>query len=323
MIYDINFLQNLTFEKTQTPLRRYLHKFFNHRKEIKKLKAHEKDFLFQNMSILRNENNELCFDLASIIEASDYYFNKLVLTYSENLDFNKQTINDFGEIIDNLTMEKDKDYFNNYFLEWQEQLKTKKGKYLNIINTELSKRLKGLDLELSEGDIDEVEYNYQIKYIYTIAFFIYYKVKLFFDGLVEKYILVDVAGEKILINIYSFVHILFRHYFPSMRSRNDKRSLNDPLPFLDINKFPDSARELLITYFNKDKTKLSPSREYLLFSFKNDKYIIWLKYDVLEELGGEKGFEFRSLYKCEEERDLNKFIGLTEHSINSDLSFYF
>ncbi len=323
MIYNYQQLQNLNYENTKTSLTRYFHKFTYHRKEIKKLKTHEKDFLFENMSLLRTEKNEKAFDLALIVEASEYNFNKLILTYFDNLDFNKPTQNYLGQFIDNHTMKKDKVLFNSYYEQWLKQLETKRGKYLNIVHTELNKRLKELYFELKNGKINETKYNYQLKYINSVGFFIYYKVKLFFDSLIEKFVLVNISGEKIVINIYSFVHILFRHYFPSLDCGTVKRTLNDPLPFLDITNLPNSLRDLLIKYFNYDKTTLTPSREYLLFSFKNDKYIVWLKYDSLEELGGGNGFELRTLYKCTEIRDLDKFQGKTKQTVNSDLSFYF
>lgn len=323
MFYDYKQIQTLNPDDAKIALERYLHKFINHRSEIKKLKTHEKDFLFYNMSMLRNEKNEYAVDLTLITEASEYYFNRLILTYFENLDFNKPTKNHFGQNIDSLSMEKDKNYFNAYYDQWRIQLDTRKGKYLNIVHTELNKRIKELCSEFSGKKINETQYNYQFKYTYIIAFFIYYKVKLFFDGLNDKFVCLNVAGDKIIINIYSFVHTLYRHYFPSMNSGTVNRSINDPLPFLDIKNFPYSVKDFLNMYFNCNKAKLLPSDEYLLFSFKRTKYIIWIKYGKLDDLGGNNGFEFRTLYKCSEKRDLDKFCGLTEHKKNLDISFYF
>ena len=43
-----------------------------------------------------------------------------------------------------------------------------------------------------------------------------------------------------------------------------------------------------------------------MFTNQGDKYILWLKYKLLNETK-EYGFEVRSFYKCIEERDLAKF----------------
>ncbi len=323
MLYEYGQLQNLNFEDTQVPLERYLYKYLNQRKEIKRLKTHEKDFLFKNMYILRNEKNEKCFDLSKIDEASEYYFNKLIFIYSDNLNFDKPTKNPFGVIIDAETMTKNKTWFESYYDEWKKQLETKKVKYLNIVSTELNKRLKELELSYNEGKISETEYNNHIKYLYTIAFYIYYKVKLFFDGRTDKFIQLDVSGGSIVVNIFSFVHILFRHYIPSLDIGIPDRSINDPIPFLDIENLPLSIKDLLVRYFDCNKSPLVGSQEYLLFSFKGEKHIIWLKYRELEEINNTLGFEFRTLYRCKEQRDLDKFNGLTEHKVDADLSFFF
>lgn len=323
MIYTYSQLQNLSFEASITPMNRYMHRFLNHRREIKNLKAHEKDFLFQYMSILRDDNDERVFDLESIDEASEYLFYKLILIYSENLDFNKPTLNSSNQIISANEMKKDKAIFDKLYIDWVEQIKKRKGKYLNIIETELNRRIKQLDSLKVEGKINDTNYDYHRKYLFTMSYYIYYRVKLFFDGQKEKFILLNILGEDIIINIYSFVHILFRHYIPSMDIGQIDRSINDPLPFLDLINLPISIRELLIEYFNLDKSPLIPSREYFLFSFNDDRYIIWLKYSKLEELNNNYGYEFRTLYKCKEERDFDKFEGLAEYKLNADLSFFY
>lgn len=323
MLYEYSHLQKLSFENTKVPLSRYLFKYHNKRKEIKRLKTHEKDFLFKNMYILKNEKGIKCFDLSAINEAAEYYFNKLILIYSDNLNFNKPTRNPFGMIIDAQTMTKDKVWFDSYYDEWKKQLETKKGKYLNAISTELNRRVKDLELSYNEGKISQADYNYHIKNLHSIAFFIYYKVKLFFDGRTDKFIQLDVSGGSIVVNIYSFVHILFRHYIPSLDIGIPDRSINDPIPFLDIENLPLSIKNLLTRYFDCNKAPLVSSQEYLLFSFKGEKHIIWLKYRELEELNNNLGFEFRTLYRCKEQRDLEKFKGLTEHKVDADLSFFF
>ena len=322
MLYSYSDLQNIVSKDTR-PLSRYLYKFELHRKEVKNLKTHEKDFLFRNMYLLLNEKNERCFDLSTIDEASDYCFSQLILIYRENLNFDKLTINPFGQIIESQAMKNDKACFDKYYAQWTKQLETRKGKYFSIIHIELNRKLKELRFIYNEGKISETDYNYQIKYLYTIAFYIYYKVRLFFDGAIEKFVLLNALEKKIVINIYSFVHTLFRHYIPSLDIGSQSRSINEPVPFLDIENFPFSIRDFLTAYFEYDNSPLTCYREYLLFSFNNDRYIIWLKYYKLEELSNNYGFEFRTLYKCEAERDLNKFYGLAEHRVNKNLSFYF
>lgn len=323
MLYSYFQLRNLSFDAHQVPLSRYLYKYLNRRKEIKKLKAHEKHFLFDNMYILKDEEGEKSFDLSTIEEASDYYFNKLILIYSDNLNFNRPTKDPFGVDIDVHTMEKHKAFFYNYYAKWIRLLDEKKGKYLNVLQTELYRKQNRLFLLYENGEVIENDYSYQRRYLNVLAFYIYYKVKLFFDGITEKHVQLNVSGELVVINIYSYIHTLFRHYFPSLDIRVADRSLNDPIPFLDIEFFPFSMWEFLKLFFEYDPTPLTPEREFLLFSYMGCKYIIWLQYKKVEELNYNFGFEFRTLYKCQEQRDLDKFIGLTEHEIIEFLTIYY
>ena len=315
MLYKNNQLQQLSTNDSKTALRRYLHKFRLHRNEIKKLKAHEKQFLFLEMSTLTN-NDKKAFDLSQISEASDYYFNLLILIYSENLNFDKPIKNHLGNIIGAQEMEHDKNYFNKKYIQWKTQLETHNGKYFSVIYPELNQKLKELRSMYDSNEITETDYHYQIKNLYSMSFFIYYKVKLFFDELTDKFILLKALGGDIIINIYSFVHILFRHYIPSLDIKKTDRSINKEMPFLDIENLPLSIKDFLIIYFNYDKSALTKSREYILFSFKNNKYIIWIKYSNSQ-------FELRTLYLCEHQRDLDKFKNLTEHKASEYLSFYF
>lgn len=322
MLYNYRQLQNLSHNEIKIYRYRYLQKFYKHRKEIKRLKAHDKDFFFNSISTLQNEKGLPLFDLKSIEEAYEYNFNDLILIYFENLNFNKPTKNYLGQTIGREVMKKDKIYFDIYFAQWKKQLESKKGIYCCVIYTELYRRLKELNIEFNEGKIEEAILHYQTKHLYTIAFYIYYKVKLFFDGTQEKFVLLKVEDENIVINIYSYVHTLFRHYFPSMDISFNSRSINMNLPFLDLYNLPLSLRNFLDRYFRIDQKKLTPSREYFLFSYKKDKYIIWLKYYKLKELP-KNGFELRTLYRCSEKRDLDKFNYLIEHPLDSNLSFYF
>lgn len=321
MLYRYSYLRNLNMDDTQIPLSRYLFKF--QQNEIKRIKAHEKDFLFKNMYILRDETNKKCFDLSTINEASDYYFNRLILLYSENLNFCNPTYDAYGALIEDHYMKKDEIWFNNKYDAWIRLLDTRIGKYLHVIYIELNRKLKESFIHYTQGEITEEEYNYHIKYLRVLSFYIYYKVKLFFNDMSDKFISLNILDKIIVINIYSFVHILFRHYMPSMDIVSTGRSINTPIPFLDIDNLPISLESLISEYFRFDRSPLNSSREYLLFSFNGDKYIIWIKYDRLEELNNNFGFEFRTLYKCQEQRDLDKFSGLSEHKVNNELSFYY
>ena len=81
-------------------------------------------------------------------------------------------------------------------------------------------------------------------------------------------------------------------------------STNPELPDVDIDELPLSILSLIEKYSKENA--LTTDTEYCLFTNQGDKYILWLKYKLLNETK-EYGFEVRSFYKCIEERDLAKF----------------
>lgn len=71
MLYTRQQLAQKGFVDSHVAIKRYLYKFINHRKEISKLKWHEKDFFFEHLQILKNDKEQVTFDIYSIPEAKE------------------------------------------------------------------------------------------------------------------------------------------------------------------------------------------------------------------------------------------------------------
>ena len=101
MLYTRQQLSQKGFVDSHEAVQRYLHKFLNHRKEMNKLKWHERDFFYEHLQILKNDQGQIGFDIYSIPEAKDYVLYKLILIYvSDNntIDFEKKAFDYDGEI---------------------------------------------------------------------------------------------------------------------------------------------------------------------------------------------------------------------------------
>ena len=82
MLYSRKELKDITLPNSQIPLKRYLHKY--EIGELKKLKMHEREFLFEHMILMNNDemfNRKATFDLRKIEEAKEYLFYMIILTY--------------------------------------------------------------------------------------------------------------------------------------------------------------------------------------------------------------------------------------------------
>lgn len=82
-------------------VKRYLYKYLNQKKEFKRLKPHEKDYLFGWMRVSYNEQGEPAFDLYEETEAQEYIFFNIVLTYGEDIDkFEGPIMGPHGKLMD-------------------------------------------------------------------------------------------------------------------------------------------------------------------------------------------------------------------------------
>lgn len=305
--------------KNQIALERYLYKFLNRRHELNKLKWHEKDFFYEHLQILRNNNGRYAVDIYSIPEAQDYVLYKLILIYVSNnylIDFNKKSFDYNGEIPKD-ERNRHKKIFFSLMNKWTAELNKGKGKYLMVITPLFNRKLK----ELQELKVQrKIGYRtYSLRYLYMRATFyhIYYIVRKYFDEMKIKTEYIAIDGINFYADIYTYAHILTRHYYPKMNSAFNV-SLNEDIPSVDVWNLPCSLLNLIKLYSTKGS--ITKSTEYLLFLIDKKKYILWIKYDKIAILGNIEGMEIRSFYCCEEQYDLCKFEGKSIYKVDEYLS---
>ena len=318
MIYSRSYLNSLKIEDLKVPLQRYFHKFLNG--ELEKLKMHEKDFFFQNLKLFYN--NESCkgrpaYDLRKIKEAKRYCFYSIILTYAnEYIDFDTPNYGYKGKIPAN-EVRKDKRFFYEYINTWKNQVNSKKGSYFSQIEVELKRKLKALLSAAQAQTITKKEYDRKVTLFWAIFFHIYYKVKIYFDEKKAKFEELKISGYNIRFDIYSYIHILSRHYYPSM---NDGMgvSFNSKQKAINLDELPTCILSLVDKHTKV--SGLSIHTEFLLYEIEGEKYILWIKY--ISQTGF-SSFQVRSFYKCESQLDFDKFIGKTKAQIEKNIFAYY
>lgn len=301
-LYPFRVLHRIGTDDLEIPLKRYLFKFEKQRNEISHLKYHEKDFLFMCLSVLCKATDGRAYDLFVIPEAKEFLFDWIIFSHSNRIMvFDGPIPGPYG-LLTPAEKRRNKRFFYEYLMVWKRQVREGKGAYISIIKPEIAKKIKGWE-DWAAGDIERIKYlKKKTEYIYATFFHIYYHTKLFFDEKQKPYAIKRIGGFDVVFNIYSYVHILSRHYYPNM-NKDIGITLNTELECLDLDYLPDEIMPLIEKHSHL--CSLTQNTEYLLYSYGNDYYILWLKYKRLNETRRE-GFEVRSFYKCEEQRDLDK-----------------
>ena len=301
-LYPYKVLNHIDFKDIGIPAQRYVHKFVKQRNEVVKLKHHEKDFLFRVLETLHDADDSHPFNLYKIPEAKEFVFDSVILTHSNQvMVFDGPVPGPYGLLKPN-EKRRNKRFFYEYMAVWRNQIEKGNGDYCSIIKPEIDRKIKSWN-DWADGDQNKRKLLKQkIEYVYATFFHIYYRVKLYFDERPKPFVKDSIGGFDVVFNVYSFVHILSRHYYPNM-NQDIGISMNKEIECIDIEYLPDVILDLIKK--SNAQCALTVNTQYLLYSFGSDYYILWMKYKRLNETKQE-GFEVRSFYKCEEKRDLDK-----------------
>ena len=318
MIYTRKELQILSLKEPSIPLIRYMHKYNNN--EFKKLKMHEKDFFFQHIKLLyvdKGCNIVPAFNLRKIKEAEEYLFYTIILTYTYSyVDFDSASYNYRGKIPAN-EIRKDKRFFYEYINKWKNQVSFKKGPYFSEIYIAINQKIKGLKTVKENTRISLHSYKKKCMLIWAVFFHIYYKAKIYYDEKKKKYDEIMIDKFIVRFDIYSFIHIMSRHYYPNMNLEAGI-SLNSKLSIINMEELPISVLNLIKQHTSF--SYLTQKTEFLLFEIDGEKYIIWIKFKNVEN---NAIFQVRSFYKCKEQRDLNKFCNKRKFVLSDKLVGYY
>lgn len=288
----------------QEPLQRYLYKFENERVKIRKLKHHEKDYLFQAMKCLYDCGGDKKYNIFRIPEAREYLFDWIILIHSNMfMVFDGIIPLAKGQCMSTLEKRKNKRFFYEYLQVWKNQIESGKDPYFSEIRPAIHRKIEDWRRIAMHGNITLEKLKQKEIYVYACFFHVYYRVKTYFDELPAPYVIQQINGFDVVFNVYSYIHIYSRHYIPNMNYEIGL-STNSEIASIDLDELPISVLALLAKY--SESCPLTLNTEYCLFKQNDDKYILWLKYKELKETKA-NGFEVRSFYKCLQEHDLIKF----------------
>ena len=193
----------------------------------------------------------------------------------------------------------------------------KRGPYLSEISIAINQKFKGLKNIEENTQISLQSYKKKCILIWAVFFHIYYKAKIYYDEKKKKYDEIMIDKFIVRFDIYSFIHIMSRHYYPNMNLEAGI-SLNSMTSLINMEELPISILNLIKQHTSF--SYLTQETEFLLFEIDGEKYIIWIKF---RKIDNHAIFQVRSFYKCKEQRDLNKFSNKRRFVLSEKIIGYY
>ncbi|WP_316805318.1 hypothetical protein [Pedobacter nototheniae] len=307
MLYSKQQLETLaTKEEKSIASKRYLYKV--HNGDVKKLWPHECEFVSSFLPSIFTEKDlkTPAYNIYELSYCAEPLFKRLILTYLDNLDFLMPAFNGI-KYLNATEIAKDKTKFDELLQSWILKLKPDfSGPFLHEVKIEYNRKLKILEEQFKQGLYGRRMYDRKIQEQQIACFYIYYITKTFFRSNKSNYVSFQSHNSIFSVNTYSYVHIISRHYIPKLNGIDSEKSFNTELTCIDPFNLPFSLRDFILDYLNNAPANYSLHPEYMIFSEGNEFYIIWWKKKPLEELSLQTGYEIRTLYKIEAERDKQK-----------------
>ena len=325
MIYSKQELEQISLEDQPIAVSRYLNKLLKN--EIKKLLPHEVEFITSVLPHVYSNSDRtvLKYDIYELDFCNESLFKKLILRYLLNLDFLSPVYNGYK----NLSKEeilRDKIKFDYLLSIWEDRLHSKGSNdiFLHEIKIEYNRKNKHLKLLRNNNQFVGGRFFYERKSLNEklVAFYIYYTVKLFFKSHRSNSVIFEKNGFRFSINVYSYIHIISRHYMQSVNIVDLDKSFNNELSIIDVFNLPYSIRDLICEYirYAPDNYQL---KEFIIFKYNNDYYIIWLKLKKMIEFNNDFAYEVRTMYKIFKEVDLEKVNNDTFYKVDENISYFY
>lgn len=278
---------------------------------VKKLSFHEQMFFFMSLhQEILNDDPLREQELFTIIEAQEYFFQFVNNIYLWDIDFIETHHHPITQQL--ITKEQQKfykDWYNEILQGWIEKVNKGKDIFCKELQTAINRK-KQIFLDfVSKGTPLQMGINQFERLVYSRSFSIYYVCRCIFSDS-SNFKTFKIGDNSYVITVKTIIHILFRHYIPSMDIVTETRTYNHEIKDFDI-LFLDAAIETLITeYVNSIYLAPIKNDSYWLFILDGIKHILWLKKTKKGQVYyNNNSYEIATFYRCEEPRDLKKFKG--------------
>lgn len=284
----------------------------------------EESFACSIIKLLRKPGtNELAYDITTIDSCKNYRFKNTYLQYFSDLNGNKIVRDAHGEI----PIERKKidvEFLEKEYISWKELInyKLNENNLIGHIARETQYQIKELHKYGKKRMFGSRFLNYLEKSLILHGKYIYLTVLESFQESEKDEFTFNFDNNEILIDSYSYVHTLFRHYSQSIK----EHQLNKSYHFdenINFKKIPNFLLELL-TCYTKSNNSVSFNKQNIYFQFNGKYYVVWLKKMTKTIKGGVKVDYLRvqTLYPVEHKEELEKIKKMKTKITNCGFYFF-
>lgn len=270
--------------------------------------------IVENIRNIKGENNLNIHDYSS---CKNYLFRNRYLLYFNDLNAYKKVFNYNGEVlIDRKRI--DVGFLQKQYEVWNLFIRGKLNgsDLINYVSQETKYQLIKLDEYCDRLQIGRNRKDYLKKSLVLHGKYIYLLVKEFYQELGKDEEIIDLNGEKILIDGFTYVHTMFRHFSQHIKEHQTNKSyhFDENIGFKTVPTFLLKAIEC---YKHLSESKRFNNRN-LNIIYNGKKYAIWFK-PYTKYLKGSKKVDYQrvqTFYPIEKKDDLDELKDYDEIKTN-------
>lgn len=279
-------------------------------------------------SALRGRPDLYKINFYTDLRSSTYWFNLKYLQYCTNLN-GDGIIRNFqlpgNPIIPQSEVTKDIAYLDQEYNRIQNLLaqRATADEMLNNFKSESNHQLREQHKFSKRALHGYFKQQYEKKKVTLHAWFLFLKVKEYFQELGKNEIVIPYTSGEIVIDSYVYIHVLFRHFAQTVTYYQDEKSYH----FDQINISHEWLLDQIANYV-QEYLLLAPAgsfnERFISLKLNGQYYDIWLRKMSKSIKGGgvRKFLRVQSYYPVDKEKDLKRIKALNEIKVSENLSFF-
>jgi hypothetical protein len=270
---------------------------------------------------LRNKDGKRAHKIEDFEGCKNYHFRSRYLRYVNDLNGHKQIMDYYGPI-PQVIKAKDVAFLQKTYEEWEIHLEGKLNGFrlINYVAQELKHQLKELDRFSIRLQIGSRYKEYLRKTLFLHAKYIYLLVKEFYEELGQDEEHIEIQGNAILVDGFTYVHTMFRHYASHIKQHQMNKSyhFDQNIGFKEVPNF-------LLKALQHFKTLALPfDGRRIYFNFNGTPYAIWFRPFKKSLPGGiqKEYLRVQTFYPIESPTEHSKLSAMVLKPSDEDFAFY-